>query len=105
MLAERDLVVARLAASADDPAASELYPAAIAALRDHSSPYHLTEGLLDFAEFLTSTDNASSSGPLIDEAEQIAARLGARPLTTRAKLVRGQLDRPPVRGRAAARPT
>ena len=43
--AERDLAVARLAADSGDPAASELFADAVAALRARESPYYLASGL------------------------------------------------------------
>jgi hypothetical protein len=88
-------------AAGDDPAAAQLFPAAIAALRELSSPYHLGEGLLDYAEYLASTGQAAAGNPLIDETQQIASQLGARPLATRAEAVRVRVDRQLVPGQPA----
>ena len=50
--AERDLARARLAAAGGDPDAGAAFAAAIAGLRQHSTPYHLAHGLLDHAAHL-----------------------------------------------------
>jgi class 3 adenylate cyclase/tetratricopeptide (TPR) repeat protein len=93
LLAERDLALARLAGAAGEPDADRLYRTAIAAMRDQSTPYHLSDGLLDYAEFLASSGDAAASAELVDEAEAIATRLTARPLAARAAAVRaGALD-------------
>ncbi|MGH3205654.1 MAG: adenylate/guanylate cyclase domain-containing protein [Streptosporangiaceae bacterium] len=103
--AERDLVRARLAAADGDATAAASFAAAIASLRDQSTPYHLAHGLLDHAQYLTaasasrsvgnsgSAGNAGSAGSAgsaeaaasaIAEARDIAARLRCRPLLDRA---------------------
>ena len=51
--AERDLARARLAASQRRPGRHCLLAAAIGALRERSTPYHLAHGLLDHAQYLT----------------------------------------------------
>jgi class 3 adenylate cyclase/tetratricopeptide (TPR) repeat protein len=104
LLAERELVTARLTAAAHDPAAAQQFPRAIAALRERSSPYHLGEGLLDYAEYLAAIGQAASSAALIDEAQQIAARLGSRPLAARAEDVQSGLDRPRIPGQSSTQP-
>ena len=72
--AERELCAARLAAENGDDA-DALFTAAIAGLRERSTPYHLAHGLLDYAEYLADRPEAAAS--LIVEARTIGARLGA----------------------------
>jgi class 3 adenylate cyclase/tetratricopeptide (TPR) repeat protein len=75
--AERDLVRARLA-----PAS---FTAAIASLRELSTPYHLAHGLLDHAGYLlASGDGEKAAVAAIDEARDIAGRLRCQPLLDRA---------------------
>ena len=66
--AERDLARARLADSDGDQAAAAAFAAAIASLREHSTPYHLTHGLLDHAEYLTRQGDAEAAAQAIGEA-------------------------------------
>ena len=80
--AERDLARARLAAA--DPAVGPAFAAAIAGLRQHSTPYHLAHGLLDHAGYLTRLDDAEAAAAAIGEAADIARRLGCQPLLDRA---------------------
>ena len=82
--AERDLARARLAAAAADPAVGPAFAAAIAGLRQHSTPYHLAHGLLDHAGYLTRLDDAEAAAAAIGEAADIARRLGCQPLLDRA---------------------
>ena len=82
--AERDLVRARLAADGGDPDAGPAFAAAIAGLRQHSTPYHLAHGLLDYAEQLLRTDDNDAAGAAIGEARDIAERLRCLPLLGRA---------------------
>jgi uncharacterized protein HemY len=78
--AERDLARARLAARDGDPAAAEMFAAAISRLRTLSTPYHLAHGLLDHAQHLDS----EAAEAAIKEAREIAARLRCQPLLDRA---------------------
>jgi class 3 adenylate cyclase/predicted ATPase len=88
--AERDLARARLAARDGNPAAAELFAAAISSQRERSTPYHLAHGLLDYARHLDSEAAAAAIG----EARDIAVRLRCQPLLDRAAdLTRA---RPPV---------
>jgi hypothetical protein len=80
--AERVLVRARLT-DVGDPETSGAFDAAVAALRQAASPYHLAHGLLDHAEYLTKID-AAGVEPLVAEARSIAEHLRARPLLDRA---------------------
>ena len=82
--AERDLARARLAAAADSPDASAVFTAATAALRQHSTPYHLAHGLLDHAEYLTRQADHEAAGKAVAEARGIADRLHCQPLQDRA---------------------
>jgi len=85
--AERDLSRARLAAADGDPDASAAFTAAIAGLRQHSTPYHLALGLLDHAEYLLRMDEDEAGGA-IGEAQDIAERLRCHPLLARAAELR-----------------
>jgi tetratricopeptide (TPR) repeat protein len=82
--AERDLARARLDARNGDMAASASFIAAISSLHELSAPYHLAHGLLDHAEYLTRLGDAGAAGKAIDEAREIAGRLGCHPLLDRA---------------------
>jgi class 3 adenylate cyclase/predicted ATPase len=82
--AERDLARARLAANDNGPDAGAAFPAAIAGLRQHSSPYHLGHGLLDHAEHLLRTADAAAAAAATGEACTIAHRLRCQPLLDRA---------------------
>jgi class 3 adenylate cyclase/predicted ATPase len=86
--AERDLVRARLAAADGNPGAGAAFAAAITALRQHSTPYHLAHGLLDHAEYLLRRDDDEAAGAAISEACDIAGRLRCAPLLDRAELLR-----------------
>ena len=71
--AERDLARARLTASDGGPAAAgAAFAAAIAGLRQQSTPYHLAHGLLDHAAFLASRGDAGAAEAAISEARGIA---------------------------------
>jgi hypothetical protein len=88
--AERDLARARLAAAdghpaADPDAAGPAFAAAIAGLRQHSTPYHLAQGLLDHAAHLAARGETEAATAAAGEAVGIAARLGCQPLADRAK--------------------
>ena len=86
--AERDLVRARLAAAASDPAAAAAFAAAISGLRKLSTPFHLAHGLLDQAGYLAGRAGTESGAGAAEtaarEAGEIAGRLGCQPLLDRA---------------------
>jgi hypothetical protein len=93
--AERDLARARLtaadgAAPAADGAAgaaagaAPAFAAAIAGLRERSTPYHLAHGLLDHAQYLLRQGDVSAAALAIDEARDIGDRLRCQPLLDRA---------------------
>jgi predicted ATPase len=84
---ERDLARARLAAAADEPDARPVFAAAIAGLRQHSTPYHLAHGLLDHAEYLVHTGDSEAAAAVVDEARDIAGRLRCQPLLDRAEAI------------------
>jgi hypothetical protein len=94
--AERDLARARLAAADDPDAAAAAFTAAIAGLRQHSTPYHLAHGLLDHAAHLTARGEAEAATAAAGEVGGIAQRLGCQPLTDRADTIQ------PTRPRTAA---
>ena len=83
--AERDLARARLTASnGGGPDAATAFAAAVAGLRQHSTPYHLAHGLLDYAEYLTRVGDTEAAEAAIAEARGIAGRLRCQPLLDRA---------------------
>ena len=94
--AERDLARARLAAADADPDADPAFAAAIAGLRQHSTPYHLAHGLLDHAAHLAARGDAEAAAAAAGEAAGIASRLGCQPLIDRADTIQ------PARPRTAA---
>jgi len=82
--AERDLARARLAGHDDDQAAAgAAFAAAIAHLRERSTPYHLAHGLLDHAQYLLRQDDAEAAALAIAEAREVAVRLRCQPLLDR----------------------
>ena len=85
--AERDLVRARLADHDDGQAATASFAAAISGLRQHSTPYHLAHGLLDYAQHLSGMGDAEAATAAIDEAGAIARQLGCQPLLDRADAI------------------
>jgi class 3 adenylate cyclase/predicted ATPase len=82
--AERDLARARLTTPDGDPAADAAFAAAITGLRQHSTPYHLAHGLLDYAEQLTRLHDPGAAEAAIAEARDIAGRLRCQPVLDRA---------------------
>jgi tetratricopeptide (TPR) repeat protein len=90
--AERILVRARLSAAEGDPGAADLLAAAVASLRDHSTPYHLAHGLLDHAQQLRELGNLRAAHAAVREARAIAARLRCQPLGDRAKALDYELS-------------
>jgi hypothetical protein len=85
--AERDLVRVRLADHGDDPDAAASFWAAIATLREHSTPYHLAHGLLDHAQHLSRRGDADAAAAAAGEARDIARRLRCLPLLYRAEAI------------------
>jgi hypothetical protein len=94
--AERDLARARLAAADSRPDAGAAFTAAIAGLREHSTPYHLAHGLLDLAGHLLHLGDDEAATAAISEAVGIGQRLGCQPLLDRADAIQ------PARPRTAA---
>jgi len=95
--AERDLARARLADVGADPAAAgAAFAAAVAGLRQHSTPYHLAHGLLDHAAHLSHLGDDQAAAAAIGEAVGIAERLRCQPLLDRAETIQ------PARPRTAA---
>jgi hypothetical protein len=84
---ERDLARTRLAAASGDPAAGPAFAAAIAGLRQHSTPYHLAHGLLDHADCLTARGDTEAAAAAISQAREIASRLRCQPLLDRADTI------------------
>jgi class 3 adenylate cyclase/predicted ATPase len=84
LLAERELVRARLASSDSDETAAAAFTPAIVSLREQSTPYHLAHGLLDHAEYLLRSGDAQAAAAAIAEARDLARRLRCQPLLDRA---------------------
>ena len=85
--AERDLARAYLTDYHEDPDAMASSAAAIASLRELSTPYHLAHGLLDHAQRLARRGEAVAAAAAADEAREIARRLRCQPLLDRAELI------------------
>ena len=85
--AELALIRARLAAADDDPSAAAQFADAVAMLREHSTPYHLAQGLLDSAEHLHHHDDTDVA-EYINEALTVAEHLDCPPLAQRAERLR-----------------
>jgi class 3 adenylate cyclase/tetratricopeptide (TPR) repeat protein len=85
--AERDLALARLAASDVGPAVTPAFASAITGLREHATPYHLAHGLLDHAQYLLRHGDDQAAAATIDEARAIATRLRCQPLLDRAAAI------------------
>jgi HEAT repeat protein len=93
--AERGLVRARLADDRDDPDTAAFFTAAVADLREHSTPYHLAYGLLDHAEWLTRSGDGPARLAAV-EAREIGHQLRCQPLVDQAA------DQTPATGRSRA---
>jgi class 3 adenylate cyclase/predicted ATPase len=92
--AERGLARARLTAADAGPDTGAAFAAAIAGLRQHSTPYHLAHGLLDHAARLLRADDDEAAQAAIGEARVIAQRLRCQPLLDRAELIHPAEPRP-----------
>jgi hypothetical protein len=82
--AERNLARARQAEGDGDQPAAGAFAAAVASLRENSTPYHLAHGLLDHAEYLTRHGHPHAATLAVDEARAIASHLRCQPLLDRA---------------------
>ena len=85
--AERDLARARLTTADGGPQAGAAFTAAIAGLRQQSTPYHLAHGLLDHAQYLSHLGDDEATGAAIGEATSIAERLRCQTLLDRADTI------------------
>jgi class 3 adenylate cyclase/tetratricopeptide (TPR) repeat protein len=92
---ERNLLRARLAGRDGDDAVRASFAAAIDGLREVGSPYHLAQGLLDYAEYLTRIGDDGSAALTVTEARGIAHQLNCPPLRERADTI--ERTRPQVR--------
>jgi hypothetical protein len=81
--AERDLVLARVAARNRAQQAGEAFATAIRGLRDLSTPYHLAHGLIDHARYLRERGESDATAEAIEEARSIAEQLRCQPLLDR----------------------
>ncbi len=88
--AERQLVLARRSAAADDPEAVPTFASAIAAMRGTSPPHLLAHGLLDHARLLATHGDRAGAAAAVDEAREIGERLGCRPVLDRAEALSTQ---------------
>jgi class 3 adenylate cyclase/predicted ATPase len=91
--AERDLARARLAAAGSSPDAGPAFAAAVAGLRQYSTPYHLAHGLLDHAAHLAARGDDEAAAAAIGEAVSIAQRLRCQPLLDRVDTVQAARPR------------
>jgi predicted ATPase len=82
--AERDLARARLSTLDAGLGSGAAFAAAIAGLRQYSTPYHLAHGLLDHAARYAAEGDAQAAAAAISEATGVATRLGCQPLHDRA---------------------
>jgi tetratricopeptide (TPR) repeat protein len=89
--AERQRIRAQLLAEQDASEAGASFDSAVVAYRKFGSPYHLAAGLLDQAEYLVKNGDTETAKALVAEADSIVHRLGARPLTERARRLAGLL--------------
>jgi tetratricopeptide (TPR) repeat protein len=85
--AEGDLARARLTDADGGPDAGAAFAAAVASLRQQSTPYHLAHGLLDHAAHLAAHSDTEAARAAIGEAAEIAQRLGCQPLLNRADTI------------------
>ena len=67
--------------------------AAVAGLRQHSTPYHLAHGLLDHAAHLAARGNDQAAAAAIGEAAGIARQLRCQPLLDRADTIQAVTPR------------
>jgi class 3 adenylate cyclase/predicted ATPase len=82
--AERHLARARRAEGDGDQPAAAAFAAAVASMRENSTPYHLAHGLLDHAEYLSRHGHPDAATLAVDEARAIASHLRCQPLLDRA---------------------
>src|SRR6516165_4641987 len=92
--AERDLARARRTADDGGPDTGAAFTAAIAGLREHSTPYHLAHGLLDRAADLTGLGDSEAAEAAIADARDIAARLRCQPLLDRSEIIQPETGKP-----------
>ncbi|MEJ7706550.1 MAG: hypothetical protein WKF82_04225 [Nocardioidaceae bacterium] len=85
--AERLRIRARLLAATGDQDAGAAFDAATKAFRELGSPYHLAFGLLDQAEYISAAGDAQTARQLAAKTDVIADRLGAKPLSERARRI------------------
>jgi hypothetical protein len=81
--ADRLRVRARLLAVRGAADSGATFEAAVDALRQLGSPYHLAVGLADYAAHCLRSGEPDHAAQLAGEARDIAMRLGARPLLAR----------------------
>ncbi len=83
-LIEAHRVAARLGRRADRLDEAQHHAAqSLALAREVNAPYEIAASLLAAADVVLATGRRSEAGPLLDEAAEQAARLGARPLLDR----------------------
>jgi hypothetical protein len=95
--AERLRIRALLLERHGDAEAGPAFAAAIKALRDLGSPFHLAKGLLDYARHLAAVGDVEGAALVAVEAGAIADRLRIEPLMSRAAQLAGsRADQRPV---------
>ena len=67
--------------------AAASFAAAIASLREHSTPYHLAHGLLDHAQHLSQLGDDEAAEAAASQARDIAQRLRCQALLDRADTI------------------
>ena len=87
LLAEADLVRARVAARDGVAGAGEQLAAAVAQMRTVSPPQLLAGGLLDHAAYLLEQGDDAAAAVAVAEAREIGERLGCRPVLDRADVL------------------
>ncbi len=81
---ERHLARARQAVGDGDQPAAAAFAAAVAGLRENSTPYHLAHGLLGHAGYLARHGHPDAAALAVDEARAITSHLRCQPLLDRA---------------------
>ena len=86
-------VAASFAAAVTGQSVAASFAAAVTGLRERGTPYHLAQGLLDYAEYLTREGDADAAAQAVGEARDIARRLRCQPLLDRAGAIEGAPSR------------
>ena len=90
---EQALAKADLAATANEPGASEALEETIGAFRRAGSPWHLGRALIERSEHLATSGEREAACEALNEADAIAGRLRALPLARSVSIMRAANDR------------